>query len=81
MNTTQTVRQQVHQILEELPPESLEELAHFLDFLRFKYGAGKPRVVALGGLWEGLDLDIGDEEVRALRQQVTARALERGQTG
>lgn len=81
MNTVQTVRQQVHQILEELPPESLEELAHFLDFLRFKYGAGKPRVVALGGLWEGLDLAVEDEEVRALRQQVTARTMERVQAG
>ncbi len=81
MDTAQAIRHRVHQVLDELPPEGLEEVVKFLEFLQFKYGAGKPRVVALGGLWEGLDLDVGDEEVRALRQRVTARALERVGTG
>lgn len=77
MNSAQAVRQQVYQALDELPPEGLEELARFLDFLRFKHRVGKPRVVALGGLWKGLDLDVSDEDIRALRQRVTARMLER----
>lgn len=77
MNTTLFVRQQVYQAVEELPPESLEELAHFLDFLRFKYGTREPRVVALGGVWKGLNLDVRDEDIRALRKRVTTRALEK----
>lgn len=81
MKSVQVVRQQVDQVLDELPPEGLEELARFLDFLRFKHGAGGRQVVALGGLWRGLDLDVSDEDVRVLRQQVTARALERVRAG
>lgn len=81
MDTTQVIRQQVYRALGELPPESLEELVQFLEFLRFKYGAGGLRVVALGGLWRGLDLDVGDEEVRVLRRRVTERTTERVRAG
>lgn len=79
--SAQVVRQHVDQALDELPPEGLEELAWFLDFLRFKHSAGNCRVVAPGGLWHGPDLGVSDEDVRVLRQQVTARALERVRVG
>jgi hypothetical protein len=76
MNAGQTVRQKVHQAIDGLPPESFEELFHFLDFLKFKYQVQQPRkVVALGGLWKHLDFDVTDAEVRALRQRVTAQLL------
>lgn len=81
MKSIQVVRQRVDQALDELPPEGLEELARFLDFLRFKHGTNSHRVVALGGLWRGLDLDVSDEDVRVLRQRVTARVLERVRAG
>jgi len=32
-----SIRQQTQQLLEELPPEGLDELTHFIEFLYFKY--------------------------------------------
>jgi hypothetical protein len=76
MNTGQAVKQKVYQAIDGLPPESFEELFHFLDFLKFKYQVQQPRkVVALGGLWKHLDFDVTDAEVRVLRQRVTAQLL------
>ncbi len=76
MTTGQTIAQKVSQALEGLPPESLEELSHFLDFLKFKYQVQQPRkVVALGGLWKDLYFDVTDAEVRALRQKVSAQLV------
>lgn len=78
MTTGQAVKQKVYQAIDELPPEGLEELVHFLDFLKFKYQTREPRkVVALGGLWQHLDFDVTDAEVRALRQRVTAQLLQK----
>lgn len=75
---TQTVKRRVYQTLDELPPKSFEELIQFLDFLKFKYLTKQPpEVVALGGLWDNLDFDVTDEDVRALRQQVTAELLKK----
>ncbi|MBC7249754.1 MAG: hypothetical protein H5T62_05660 [Anaerolineae bacterium] len=46
------------------------------DFLKFKYLAKQPpEVAALGGLWQDLDFDVTDEDVRALRQRVTSELL------
>lgn len=74
MNTGQAIKQSVYHAIDELPSESLKELIHFLDFLKFKYQVQQPRtVVALGGLWKHLDFDVTDAEVRALRQRVTAQ--------
>ena len=76
MSTGQAIKQRVYQGLEGLPSESFEELAHFLDFLKFKCQVQQPRkAVALGGLWKHLDFDVTDAEVRALRQRVTAQLL------
>jgi len=76
MNTGQAVKQKVYQAIDGLPPESFDELFHFLDFLKFKYQVQQPRkVVALGGLWKHLDFDVTDAEVRVLRQRVTAQLL------
>ena len=36
------VRQQVQQMLKDLPPEGLNELAQFIEFLQFKYQAAPP---------------------------------------
>lgn len=72
MKVTQPIKKRVYQALDELPDKSFEELVQFLDFLKFKYLTRQPpEVVALGGLWENLDFDITNKDVRALRQRVT----------
>jgi hypothetical protein len=78
MSTGQAVKQRVYQTIDGLPSESFKELTHFLDFLKFKYLVQQPRkVMALGGLWEHLDFDVTDAEVRALRQRVTMQLLQK----
>ncbi|MDQ7030295.1 MAG: DUF2281 domain-containing protein [Ardenticatenia bacterium] len=37
------MKRKVYQAIDELPPEGLEELVHFLDFLKFKYQTREPR--------------------------------------
>lgn len=72
MKVTQPIKKRVYQALDELPDKSFEELVQFLDFLKFKYLTRQPpEVVALGGLWENLDFDITNKDVRALRQRAT----------
>ncbi len=76
MAARENTKGKVQQTIASLPPESLEELASFLEFLKFKYQvAGSRKVVALGGLWKNLNLDVTDTDVRALRQQVTTQLL------
>ena len=38
---TLSIRQETEQLLTQLPPEGLAELATFIEFLRFKYRATK----------------------------------------
>ena len=71
-------KQKILHTLNQLPPEGLEELARYLDFLRSKYHVHEPlKVVALGGVWKDLGFDVTEEEVRTLRERVTRRVLER----
>jgi hypothetical protein len=63
MSTATMTYQDICQQIEELPQESLVELAKFIEFLRFKASesateteAEKPlRIIKLGGLLEGYD--------------------------
>jgi hypothetical protein len=61
-NPATPTAQQIHQQIEDLPPESLVELADYLEFLRFKAGksieTAKPsslRLIRLRGLLKGYD--------------------------
>ena len=71
------IRQQVYQTIEKLPARGLEDLVEFLDYLSFRYKvAGSESNVALGGLWKDIDFDVSDDEIKALRQQVTNQLLQ-----
>jgi hypothetical protein len=64
-----------------LPPIAHRELLDFVSYLQYKYrGNQSGRVVKLGGLWAAMDLDVTDEDVRALRQQVTRQLVDKMQT-
>lgn len=70
------VKQRIYQMLDSLPHQGLEDLSQFLDFLKYKYQTGtEANVVSLGGIWQEITFDVSDEEVRALRQQVTDALL------
>ncbi len=64
-------RKKAHEAIDALPPESLEELSRFLEFLRFRQHAPEnPVNVQLEGLWQDKQLfDVTDDDIRALRQQ------------
>ena len=73
MLAKQTIKRKVYQTVEKLPPGSFEELSSFLDFLAFKYRVADAKpIVVLGGLWKDAPFDVTDEDVRALRQDVTS---------
>lgn len=76
MLTERTIKRKVDETVAKLPPGSLWELSSFLDFLVFKYRVTDARpIVALGGLWKDVPFDVTDEDVRALRQEVTLHLL------
>jgi hypothetical protein len=79
-NTMETLSHLKHKVLKTLgalPPQGLEELSQYLDFLEYKYRGDKNGpVVALGGRWRDLPFDVADADVRALRRQVSDELLD-----
>lgn len=80
MNVQQSaaIKQQTYQTLNKLPPGGFDELVHFLDYLKYKYEhkIGQERkAIQLKGLWADIPLDVTDQDVRRLRQQVSAQLL------
>lgn len=76
MELTTLVKERVEERVNSLPPVAQGELIHFLNYLEYKYRTERPGdVVKLGGLWSNVEFDVGDEDVRALRQAVTAQLL------
>ena len=70
------MKRHVFALLEQLPEESLAEVATFLDFQRYKLekqpvGESPYRPVPLGGLWRGIE--IGDDEIGDVRREIWAR--------
>ncbi|MCK4315882.1 MAG: DUF2281 domain-containing protein, partial [Anaerolineae bacterium] len=70
------VKQHIYQVLNELPPSGRDELLQFLDYLRYKHKAEQGRKsVALKGLWADIPFDVTDQDIRRLRQRVSAQLL------
>ena len=62
--------------IRKLPPAARKELIYFVDYLQYKYQPDPADdVVKLSGLWADIDLDVSDDDVRALRQQVTLQLV------
>lgn len=79
MDTGQATKQQIYQVIETLPPESLGEISALLTSLKFKYHVGKGReTVALGGLWSDIEFDLTDADVRGLRQNTSRAVFRKG---
>ena len=83
MSTVPSIKQRIHQTLEEFSPDQLEDLARFLDFLKYQQESQSEvgRVIALGGMWSDIEFDVTDDDVRRLRQHITSQALNKVQSG
>lgn len=69
---------ELEQAIEALPPPARKELADFIGYLQYKHRLVPPgEVVKLGGLWADIDLDVTDDDIRALRQRVTRQVTDR----
>lgn len=64
-----TFEQQVIEKLRELPPEKQREVLEFLESIKEKNGAGKPRRSLLG-LWSDLNIRISEEDIREARREM-----------
>jgi len=67
---------ELQETIAALPPIAQKELLDFVGYLQYKHQIGQSgQVIRLGGLWAGVDFDVTDEDVRALRQQVTCQLV------
>jgi hypothetical protein len=63
---------ELEKVLHTLPAAAQEELLNFVGYLQYKHQhAHAGPVVKLGGLWAHVSFDISDQDVRALRHQLT----------
>lgn len=63
---------ELEKTIDALPPRAQQELVDFVGYLQYKHRLDQSGlVVKLGGLWADIDFDVTDDQVRALRQQVT----------
>jgi hypothetical protein len=63
---------ELEKVIDNLPPAAQQELLDFVRYLRYKHHLDQAGpVVKLGGLWADVDFDVSDEDVRALRRQLT----------
>jgi len=64
-----TIEQQVLEKLRDLPPEKQKEVLDFVDSLKEKSGAKKPRRSLLG-LWADLNFHVTEEDIVEASQEM-----------
>ena len=81
MKSLEKKKQKLHQLVDILPPERLDEAETLLKQLgheaRVQVKHGKP-MVKLGGLWEDLGVKITESDIAETRQEMWGR-MGRGQ--
>ena len=71
MSSSVNVKQKIMLSLASLPPEGLQEVLNFLEYMRFKFQnmsktSTQYKPIALGGLWKRETIDEKDiQEVRS----------------
>ncbi|HMT21630.1 MAG TPA: DUF2281 domain-containing protein [Promineifilum sp.] len=63
------VRKRIRQAIDALPPTAQTELVQFIEYLQYKYSSPETRLASLGGTWADIELDITQDDVRAVREQ------------
>ena len=64
-----TLEEQLLEKLRHLPPEKKKEVLDFVDFLKEKGRAKKPRRSLLG-LWEDLNFHVTEEDIAEARREM-----------
>jgi hypothetical protein len=64
-----TIEEKVLEKLRELPPEKQKEVLDFVDLLKKKNGAPKPRR-SLRGLWKDLNITITENDIAQARREM-----------
>ena len=72
-STANTVKQKIMLSVDSLPPEGLQEVCNFLEYMRFKFQkmsqkSNKYKPIALGGLWKGET--ITEKDIREVRNEM-----------
>jgi hypothetical protein len=67
------VKQKIMLSLDSLPPEGLQEVVNFLEYMRFKFqnmsqSSTQYKPIALGGLWKGETVD--EKDIREVRKEM-----------
>ena len=73
MSSTVNVKQKIMVSLDSLPPEGLQEVVNFLEYMRFKFQnmsqTSTPyKPIALGGLWKRETID--EKDIQAVRKEM-----------
>lgn len=68
MTTQNEVKQRILHLLDSLPPEQLEEVADFVEFLQRRQRRLKYEPVALGGLWK--EVSLTEEDIGEIRREM-----------
>lgn len=66
-------KQKIMVSLDSLPPEGLQEVVNFLEYMRFKFKnmsqtSTQYKPIALGGLWKGATID--EKDIREVRSEM-----------
>jgi hypothetical protein len=73
MSSTVNVKQKILLSLDSLPPEGLQEVVNFLEYMRFKFQdmskkSTQYKPIALGGLWKGET--INEKDIQEVRKEM-----------
>lgn len=70
--SVERLKAEIVEVLDCLPPDSLDAVSKFVQFLREQQAQKKPPYtpVALGGLWRGVE--ITEEEIATIRKEMWA---------
>ncbi|HEX4951535.1 MAG TPA: DUF2281 domain-containing protein [Blastocatellia bacterium] len=66
-----TLVETVIEKLKQMPPEKLQEVLDFAEFLERKNAVRQPRR-SLEGIWEGMNVSISKEEIDEARREAWA---------
>lgn len=71
--TVNMVKQKIMHSVDSLPPEALQEVVNFLEYMRFKFQdmsqtTTQYKPIALGGLWKGETID--EKDIREVRNEM-----------